>query len=128
MSHVRVTYPPLTKAQVVQRLTEAYAGLRRRLPVTKMILYGSYAQGRHTAGSDIDVIVVYSGKQTHDAYRLIIEETKLPRLEPKVYTEEQFNSMIIGSPRFAETLEKEGIMIAGVPMRGMKWSKEAKTG
>jgi predicted nucleotidyltransferase len=58
MSHVRVTYPALTKAQVVQRLTQAYAGLRRRLPVTKMILYGSYAQGRHTAGSDIDVIVV----------------------------------------------------------------------
>jgi hypothetical protein len=85
-----------------------------------MILYGSYAQGRHTAGSDIDVIVVYSGKQNHDAYRLIVEEAKLPRLEPKVYTEEQFNSMIAGSPRFAEALEKEGIVIAGGPVRGMK--------
>jgi hypothetical protein len=120
MNHVRVTYPALTKAQVVERLTRAYAGLRRRLPVTKMILYGSYAQGRHTAGSDIDVIVVYSGKQNHDAYRLIIEEAKLPRLEPKVYTEEQFNSMIAGSRRFAEALEKEGIVIAGGPVRGMK--------
>jgi len=128
MSHVRVTYPALTKAQVIQRLTEAYAGLRRRLPVTMMVLYGSYVHGRQTAGSDIDVIVVYSGKRRHNAYRLIIEETKLPRLEPKVYTEEQFNSMIAGSSRFAETLEKEGIVIADRPVRGMKWSKEAKTG
>jgi hypothetical protein len=93
-----------------------------------MVLYGSYAYGRQTAGSDIDVIVVYSGKQRRNAYRLIIEETRLPRLEPKVYTEEQFNSMIAGSPRFAETLQKEGIAIAGGPLRGTKWSKEAKTG
>jgi hypothetical protein len=93
-----------------------------------MVLYGSYAHGRQTAGSDIDVIVVYSGKQRHNVYRLVIEGTKLPRLEPKVYTEEQFNSMIAGSPSFAETLEKEGIVIAGGPVRGTKWSKEGKTG
>ena len=112
MGHVRVTYPTLTRNQVIERLRQGRASLKKRLPISKMVLYGSYAQDRHTAGSDIDVVIVYEGKERGDAYKLVVEEMNLPRLEPKIFTEEQFNTVIAQSPKFAETLRKDGAVIS----------------
>jgi len=113
MSQVRVTYPTLNRSQVIEKLNHARADLARKLPISRMILYGSYAQDRHTAGSDIDLVVVYRGKPREDAYKLVIEEIRLPRLEPKLYTEEQFSTLILSSRRFADMLDREGITIRG---------------
>lgn len=112
VSQVRVSYPVLGKKQVTEKLRLARSRLEKKLPVSKMILYGSYATGRYTAGSDIDVLVVYSGEQREDAYRLVIDEVALPRLEPKVYSEEQFNALIARSRKFIEILERESIVIS----------------
>jgi len=127
MSRVRVTYPSLSRSQVVEKLRQAHIGLKARLPVSEMILYDSYAQDRHTAGSDIDIVVVYDGPPREDAYRLVVDEIGLPRLEPKVYMKEQFDMLVARSPRFAEVLSKEGIRI-GVGRREKEWSKEAGIG
>lgn len=101
----------LSKKQVVDELRSARSRLKNKLPISKMILYGSYAAGRYTTGSDIDVIVTYSGKQREDAYRIVATEITLPRIEPKVYSEDEFNALIAKSRKFAETLQKEGIVI-----------------
>jgi predicted nucleotidyltransferase len=111
MSQVRVTFPILTKDKVIRALKEARPDLEKKLHVSRIVLYGSYAQGRYTAGSDIDVIVVYRGAERGDAYKLVVEEIDLPRLEPKVYTEEQFRLLMTRSLKFAETIQKEGIVI-----------------
>ncbi len=124
MAQVKVTYPSLSRAEVVDRLRKGYANLTPRLLVSRIILFGSYAKERYTAGSDIDVIVVYRGRARDDAYKTVVNEMGLPRLEARVYTEEEFNALLAGSPRFAEMLAKEGILIAGE----REWSKEAKTG
>ncbi len=128
MSRVRVTYPALSREQVTERLRQAYVKLAMRLPVSRIFLYGSYAQGRYTAGSDIDVIVVYEGKRREDAYRIVIEEVCLPRLEPRVYTEQEFEALMLQSPKFAQTLHSEGVLIFGTAQRDPKWSREAETG
>jgi predicted nucleotidyltransferase len=112
MSQVRVTYPALTREQVIRRLKHARVNLEKRLPVSRIILYGSYAEGRYTASSDIDVIVVYEGKERPDAYKIVMDEARLPRLEPKIYTVDQFNALTLQSPRFAAILQKEGIVIS----------------
>lgn len=109
---MRVTYPALTREQVIERLKQAQVNLERKLRVSRIILYGSYAEGRYTAGSDIDVIVVYEGKERPDAYKIVMDEVGLPRLEPKIYTVEHFNALMFQSPRFAETLQKKGIVIS----------------
>lgn len=111
MSQVKVTYPALTRDKVIERLKQGQVNLERRLRISKMILYGSYAVGRHTAGSDIDVVVVYEGKERPDAYKVVMEAVGLPRLEPKIYTVDQFNALMSQSPKFAETLHEEGILI-----------------
>jgi len=124
---VRVTYPALTREQVIERLKQAQVNLERKLRVSRIILDGSYAEGRYTAGSDIDVIVIYEGEERPDAYKIVMEEVGLPRLEPKTYTADQFNALIFQSPTFAETLQKKAIVISQ-PTREMRWSREAKTG
>ncbi len=114
-----MTYPALTRRQIVERLRQARIRLKAKLPVSEMILYGSYAQDRYTAGSDIDIIVVYEGHPREGAYRLVMDEVGLPRLEPKVYTKEQFDVLVAKSLRFTEVLRKEGIRI-GVAGRGFR--------
>jgi len=111
MTRVRVTYPSLSAADVVERLREVRIRLGRILPITRMILFGSYARQRYTAGSDIDVVVVYKEPQVDDAYKMIVNEARLPRLELRVYTEAQFHALLAGSPMFADLLEREGIEI-----------------
>jgi predicted nucleotidyltransferase len=60
-SRARVTYPTLSRGQVVERLRQAYSRLKTRLPISKMILYDSYATGHYTAGSDIDLLMCTRG-------------------------------------------------------------------
>ena len=54
-----------------------------KLPISRMILFGSYARGRYTAGSN--AVVVYGGSESYDAYKVVMNEVRVPRLEPRVY-------------------------------------------
>ena len=95
----------------MERLRGAVGILKEKLPISMIILYGSYATGRYTTGSDIDLIVVYDGEMREDAYRIVVETLNLPRLEPKIYTRKQFEELISQGGKFAETLRMEGITI-----------------
>lgn len=111
MARVKVAYPSLTRAEVVERLRKASVNLGKKLPVVKVVLFGSYAQDRYTAASDIDVLVIYRGQKRDQAFKLVMDEVRLPRLEPRICTEEEFNSLLTESPRFAKVLAEEGITI-----------------
>ena len=64
--------------------------LRHRLPVKLVVLFGSYAKGNYTVASDVDVLVVYSGDHREDAYAAAKRALALPRLEPHVYSEAEY--------------------------------------
>ena len=123
---VKVTYPSFTRTEVVEKLRRASVGLKKKLPLALVILFGSFARDRFTAASDVDLLVVYRGGERDDAYRLIMDEVRLPRLEPRIYTEKQFDRLMAESPKFAEVLRKEGITIFRA--RRERWSRGAKTG
>lgn len=78
MARVWVTYPSLSRDDVVERLKEACVRLEKKLSISRMILFGSYAQGRYTASSDIDLVVVYNGRERDDAYKVIMDEARIP--------------------------------------------------
>jgi predicted nucleotidyltransferase len=111
MGQVKVAYPTLSRAELLSHLRKASAKLQRSLPITRVVLFGSYATNRHTAASDIDLIVVYKDPPKEDAYKIVVNELQLPRLEPRVYTENQYNALMKQSPKFAGTLATEGISI-----------------
>ncbi|HSW09552.1 MAG TPA: nucleotidyltransferase domain-containing protein, partial [Bacillota bacterium] len=64
--------------------------LRDRVPLVKAVLFGSYARGDYSVRSDIDLLVVYSGDPQPDAYSVVRRCLELPRLEPHVYSVEEY--------------------------------------
>jgi predicted nucleotidyltransferase len=87
---VKVFYPPWTREALLVRLREGVAALREVLPLVGVVLFGSYARGRQTVASDIDLLVVYAGAVRGDAYALVRRTLGLRRLEPHVYAEEEY--------------------------------------
>lgn len=90
---VRVFYPPFSREQLLVLLRRRINELQRALPLRRVALFGSYAKGRHTVASDIDLLVVYGGEPRDDAYTLVKRILNIRRLEPHVYAEEEVAQM-----------------------------------
>lgn len=86
---VRVFYPP-SRDEVLETLRRCLPQLNAALPLKHVVLFGSYAQSRHTAASDIDLLVVYRGPARNDAFALVKRTLALPGLEPHVYAEADY--------------------------------------
>jgi len=70
-------------------LREGLDRLAGRIPLVEAVLFGSFATGRQTVGSDIDVLIVYKGVPRDDVFALAKQEIAVPRLEPHVYSDEE---------------------------------------
>jgi hypothetical protein len=53
------------------------------------VLFGSWATGKATAFSDIDLLVIYADPPRADAYALVWRSVDLRGLQPHVYTENE---------------------------------------
>lgn len=91
-SSVRVFYPRFDRAWLLETLRERVERLRALLPVRQVVLFGSYASGRYTVGSDVDLLVVYDDPPRADAYALVKRTLEIPRLEPHLYTASQYEA------------------------------------
>ncbi len=89
-SSVRVFYPRFSRQALLDRLREVSPALRAEIPVQRVVLFGSYARGRQTAASDIDLLVVYRGPARPDAFALVKRGLKIPGVEPHVYSETEY--------------------------------------
>lgn len=92
-SCVRVFYPKFDKEQLVQRLKKRMGGLAKELPLSLVVLFGSYARGNYTVGSDVDLLVVYRGKEKGDAFETVKKTMDIPLLEPHVYSEGEYSKL-----------------------------------
>jgi predicted nucleotidyltransferase len=61
--------------------------------VAKVVLFGSWARGRHTVASDVDVLVVYRGPARPDAYARVKRALDVARLEPHVYSDSEHDAV-----------------------------------
>jgi len=92
-SSVRIFYPKFDKEEVLRILSESLKELEVRLPLVRVVLFGSYAKGNYTVGSDVDLLVVYRGEGRTDAYAIVKKVLDIPRLEPHLYTEKEYEGM-----------------------------------
>jgi len=83
--------------------------LETELPVRRAVLFGSWATGKATAFSDIDVLVVYEGPPRPDAYAIVRRSIPIRGLEPHLYSEGEAEAV-------AETIER--MVRGGVPLLG----------
>jgi predicted nucleotidyltransferase len=86
---VRIFYPEFDKEKLIQILKERLKDLETKLPLDRVILFGSYSKDQYTVGSDIDLLIVYSGKARQDAYAIVKKTINIPRLEPHLFTDEE---------------------------------------
>jgi predicted nucleotidyltransferase len=84
--------------------------LKEKLPVKRAVVFGSYAKGRHTIASDIDLLIVYSGSSREDAYALVKRTLNIPRLEPHTYSEGEYRQ----AEKAVERMIKDGISVEGL--------------
>ena len=83
------------------------------MPLLSVILFGSYAKGRHTAASDVDLLVIYDDPRRPNAYEIVVESLRIPRLEPLVYSRGEFERLAERDPPFVRALLRDGLAIYG---------------
>lgn len=104
---VKIFLPPYSREELIALLRERIAKLSVALSLARVVLFGSWAAGRATAFSDVDILVVYRGAHRDDAYALVRRTLKLRGLEPHVYSEQQAAHM-------SRTLER--MTAKGIPL------------
>jgi len=104
---VRVFYPKWSREDILHHLKQNLPQLEARLPLLRVVLFGSYARGRATVASDVDLLVVYRGERREDAYALVKQTLGIPRLEPHVYAEEEY----IAVKETVDRMAREGIPV-----------------
>lgn len=90
---VRIFYPAFDRGELLRILRERIARLGAKLPLVRVVLFGSYARERYTVRSDVDLLVIYRGEPRPDAYALTKRELGVPRLEPHLYTEAEYEAV-----------------------------------
>ena len=90
---VQIFYPEFSREEVIQSLKQKLADLQKQLPCLLLVLFGSYARGNYTVTSDVDLLVVYHGEENEQAYATVKQVFGISRLEPHVYTEEEYRRM-----------------------------------
>lgn len=90
---VQSFYPEFCRERVIQALSQGLDTLQEQLPCLLVVLLGSYARGKFTAASDVDLLVVYRGEENGQVYAMEKRVSNIPRLEPQVYKEDDCRKM-----------------------------------
>ncbi len=86
---VKIFSPRHSREGLITLLQARLPALVAVMPVKRVVLFGSWAQGKATAFSDIDLLVIYSDPPRDDAYQLVRRVLALRGLEPHTYSERQ---------------------------------------
>jgi predicted nucleotidyltransferase len=104
---VRIFYPRRNREELIRELKDRLPALTVELPLLRVLLFGSYASGRFTTASDIDLLVVYRGPHREDAYALVRKVLQVPRLEPHVYSFDEYAA----ARATVQRMERDGVVL-----------------
>ena len=108
---VRIYYPRFRRDELIERLRRCVEEISEKLPLKLVILFGSYASGRYTAASDIDLLIVYRGSRREEAYSLCWDLIGLPNLELHIYSEKEYEKLKKLKHSIIREAENKGITI-----------------
>ncbi len=108
-SSVQVFYPKFNREEIIQKLGKDLGNLVKELPLTLVVLFGSYARGNYTVASDVDVLVVYKGEEKQEAYSTVKRTLDIPHLEPHVYSEREYKE----AEDTIKNMIKDGVVMIG---------------
>lgn len=91
-SSVRVFYPRYDRKTVIETLKQKVEVLKKELSMSRLVLFGSYARGDYTVGSDIDLLIVCK-RPIKDAYAKAKRAVGIQGIEPHIYSEHEYRAM-----------------------------------
>ncbi len=108
---VRIYYPEYSREELLILLRGRIDALKEKLPIRLVSLFGSYAKGRQTAASDIDLLVVYDGEKRGDDYKLAWDTLRIPRLQIHIYTLDEFEKLTESGSQLPREAMDKGIIL-----------------
>ncbi|MFX0114852.1 MAG: nucleotidyltransferase domain-containing protein [Candidatus Hodarchaeota archaeon] len=91
-SSVRIFFPRFDCETIVEALKAKIDALRSNFPISRAILFGSYAKNNYTIRSDIDLLIICKG-EVKNAFEIMKKAIALPGLQPHVYSETEYCEM-----------------------------------
>lgn len=107
LGSVRIFYPEFDREEILRILSERLKALDAKLPLIRVVLFGSHAKGNYTVASDVDLLIVYKGKPRADAYAIAKKILDIPRLEPHPYSQAEYEKM----KRVISRMSEAGIVL-----------------
>jgi len=92
-SSVRIFYPKFDKEELIQKIKKKIGELVKELPLSLVVLFGSYAHENNTVASDVDLLMVYRGKERKDAFAMVKKTLDIHLLEPHLYSEDEYERL-----------------------------------
>ncbi|MBS7653346.1 MAG: nucleotidyltransferase domain-containing protein [Candidatus Bathyarchaeia archaeon] len=104
----RIFYPDFSQEEVIKRIREVTFSLKDELGLVRVALFGSYATGRQTVASDIDILIVHEEQicDKDKVYKKLMKSLMLPRVELHIVSKTEYDQ--IKSSKWMEAIEKEG--------------------
>jgi len=110
---VKVYYPKFSREEIVSLMKKRIKALSKMLPLKAVVLFGSYAEGRFTAASDIDILIVYEGSRRKDVYKICWDTINIPQAELHIYSSHEYDALKKSKSFFPSEIDKKGIVIWG---------------
>lgn len=110
-STVKVYYPEFSQEEMIEKIRGKINELLKKIPLESVTLFGSYAEKRQTAASDIDLLIIYKGHEMKDAYSTCWDIFKIPQLQIHIYTSSQYEKLKASGSLLPKEVEKKGIII-----------------
>ena len=105
----------MDKKEIITKITEK---IKIQYQPQKIILFGSYAWGNPTKGSDLDLLIVKETNEKHrkralSVRKILSEENGLIGMDVLVYTPEEFYRRIEMGDSFLSKIIEEGEVLYG---------------
>jgi len=108
---VKIFYPRYSRDEVVRILREKAEVLSKIKNTKKVVLFGSYAEGRYTAASDIDVLIIYEDEDWRDVYDTAWDIFNTPEIEIHLMSLDRYSILKREGDPFIKYIEEKGIVV-----------------
>lgn len=102
-----ISWPTRDREDLIASIRAVLPDLRAALPIQRVVLFGSYAAGRATVTSDVDLLVVYEGPTNEDAFAVVKRTVPVRGLEPHVYT----TAEALSQQKLLRRMTRDGIVV-----------------
>ena len=110
---VKIYYPRYSLREIKEKIRKAGEELFK-LGVVKIVLFGSFAKEKATAGSDVDLLILVRDQESKNKFHEIMEIINIEIAEAHLYTQSEFEKLKSSGSWLAKEIEKNGITLLDI--------------